>query len=153
MARVGQILQTGGEQGCLHASGRCCSVPLKLAAVRERAAAAVAFGPGSMTPCLVCAAPCDGPRCRRCEADRQRRRNAARADRYGAEHRAERKRWEPIVATGTVECARCNKLIRPGQEWALDHLERRDRITGKLVHVRSHPSHARHNSGARVNRR
>lgn len=96
-----------------------------------------------MTPCIVCGRPCSGPRCVEHERERQRRRNLDRAGLYDAEHRALRKQWEPRVKTGTVRCARCDGLIAPTDEWHLDHV---DRVTGKR-----HPSHARHNSGARTN--
>jgi hypothetical protein len=32
-----------------------------------------------------------------------------------------RARLAPVVATGTVRCARCDELIEPGSEWHLDH--------------------------------
>ena len=32
-----------------------------------------------------------------------------------------RERLAPLVATGTVRCARCDKLIEPGDDWQLDH--------------------------------
>ena len=40
---------------------------------------------------------------------------------YGALHVAERKRLAPIVATGTVDCARCGKRIRSTEPWDLGH--------------------------------
>lgn len=41
--------------------------------------------------------------------------------RYGRAHRLVRKAWEPRVASGTVRCARCGKLILPYERWHLDH--------------------------------
>jgi hypothetical protein len=57
---------------------------------------------------------------------------------YGPVHRALRKRLGPIVATGTVPCARCGELIKVGELWDLGHddLDRR-RYSG--------PEHARRN--------
>jgi len=49
---------------------------------------------------------------------------------YGAEHERERKRWAPIVAKGKVKCARCNKPIRKGQNWHLDHSDDRSGYLG-----------------------
>jgi hypothetical protein len=40
---------------------------------------------------------------------------------YGAKHKAERKRWEPQVNAGLVNCWRCGWLIAPGQPWDLGH--------------------------------
>ena len=55
-------------------------------------------------------------------------------------HKAMRKRLAPIVASGTVTCARCNELISPKDKWQLDH---RDDGHGWLG-----PSHARCNQRA-----
>ena len=40
---------------------------------------------------------------------------------YGQSHRADRKRWEPKVKTGTVPCRRCHEPIRPDEPWDLGH--------------------------------
>jgi hypothetical protein len=40
---------------------------------------------------------------------------------YGSKHQAERRRWSPLVATGTVVCWRCGQLIRPDEPWDLGH--------------------------------
>lgn len=40
---------------------------------------------------------------------------------YGTQHQRLRKAWAPRVATGTVECGRCNQPIKPGQPWDLGH--------------------------------
>jgi hypothetical protein len=42
--------------------------------------------------------------------------------RYGYAHRKLRKQWEPIVADGGVDCARCNEPIEPGTPWDLGHV-------------------------------
>jgi hypothetical protein len=42
---------------------------------------------------------------------------------YGSEHKKERKRWVPLVATGTVTCARCNELIAADALWDLGHVD------------------------------
>ena len=43
------------------------------------------------------------------------------ADRYGARHKAERKKWYHLVASGTVDCCLCGERIHPGESWDLDH--------------------------------
>ncbi|MFI7203312.1 hypothetical protein [Micromonospora aurantiaca (nom. illeg.)] len=43
------------------------------------------------------------------------------ANGYGWQHQKLRARWKPIVATGTVPCARCGQLIPPGAPWDLGH--------------------------------
>ena len=40
---------------------------------------------------------------------------------YDRRHDALRKQWAPIVATGTVKCARCGQVIKAGARWDLDH--------------------------------
>lgn len=71
---------------------------------------------------------------------------------YGSDHAKARAYWQPIVATGQVQCAtpRClhaeaghGRTIHPGQAWHLDHLPDRSGYRG--------PSHARCNTsdGAR----
>lgn len=82
-----------------------------------------------------------GSRCDQHELARQRARNAARGDRYGPQHRASRREWEPTVAAGMTSCARCAFPILPGEVWHLDHLD--DGV--------SRPSHARCNESARRN--
>ena len=42
--------------------------------------------------------------------------------RYGSRHRARRRVWAPIVATGELVCPRCGEFIEKGQAWDLDHL-------------------------------
>lgn len=49
---------------------------------------------------------------------------------YGAAHKAERKRLEPIVARGGVTCAKCGQLIEPGEPWDLGHTDDRTGWTG-----------------------
>ena len=59
------------------------------------------------------------------ERERHRRREAGRpnaTDRgYGHRHQQERKRWKPEVDAGRVACARCGRLIAPGEPWDLGH--------------------------------
>jgi hypothetical protein len=43
---------------------------------------------------------------------------------YDALYRRERKRIAPQVATGTVRCWRCGKLIAAGASWDLGHDDR-----------------------------
>jgi hypothetical protein len=40
---------------------------------------------------------------------------------YGQRHRVVRARLAPVVATGTVACVRCGKLILQGEPWDLGH--------------------------------
>ena len=40
---------------------------------------------------------------------------------YGVVHKTMRKRLAPVVARGTIECARCGELIGPDSKWHLDH--------------------------------
>lgn len=67
---------------------------------------------------------------------------------YDAKHQAERKRWEPKVDAGLVDCARCSGRIEPGRPWDLGHTDDRTAWTG--------PEHATCNrraggaNGARV---
>jgi hypothetical protein len=77
----------------------------------------------TMRPCLTCGTPTPNTRCPNCEHTKQRQRNAARGDRYGAQHRATRKAWAPHIATGTILCARCHRPIHPNHPWHLDHLD------------------------------
>jgi hypothetical protein len=62
----------------------------------------------------------------RCIAHR-RARESARGTRqqrgYDASHDVERRRWVPLVATGTVTCWRCGHGIVPGSEWHLGHAD------------------------------
>ena len=71
---------------------------------------------------------------------RPRRKRPYSSQRYGAAHRALRARLAPVVATGTVKCARCDELIGPDEKWELDH---RDDGRGWLG-----PSHRRCNARA-----
>ncbi len=59
---------------------------------------------------------------------------------YGWEHRRERARWAPRVATGETSCARCGWPILPGQLWDLDHASGKSSYLG--------PSHRRCNRSA-----
>lgn len=54
---------------------------------------------------------------------------------YGAQHQAERKRWEPIVRAGGVMCARqgpkcIGQPLDPDQPWDLGHNDARTAWTG-----------------------
>jgi hypothetical protein len=68
---------------------------------------------------------------------------------YGTEHQGERKRWEPVVASGQAYCAETicvmpDRWIPPGSTWHLAHTEDRTGYRG--------PAHARCNLAER-NRR
>ncbi len=70
----------------------------------------------------------------------RRRKSRYNAARYDGPHRAIRRRLNPVVQTGTLNCARCGELIEPGTPWQLDH---RDDGRGWLG-----PSHQKCNSRA-----
>lgn len=40
---------------------------------------------------------------------------------YGTAHQRMREYWRPIVAGGRVACARCGRIIGPGDPWDLGH--------------------------------
>ncbi|TBL44256.1 hypothetical protein EYA84_02100 [Verrucosispora sp. SN26_14.1] len=68
---------------------------------------------------------------------------------YGPEHEAERRRWQPDVEAGRVDChaTTCvmpSRRIQPGQDWDLDHTDDRRGYRG--------PSHAPCNRGWRRDR-
>jgi hypothetical protein len=42
---------------------------------------------------------------------------------YGPAHQKRRELLAPFVAAGSVRCARCGELIRPGEPWDLGHLD------------------------------
>jgi hypothetical protein len=50
-----------------------------------------------------------------------RKRRPDPTQRYGVAHKALRKRLAPVVAGGTVRCARCDELIAQDENWELDH--------------------------------
>jgi len=49
---------------------------------------------------------------------------------YGWSHQKLRRRWAPQVAQGVVPCAKCGRLIHPGEWWDLGHSEDRTIYTG-----------------------
>lgn len=72
--------------------------------------------------------------------NRSRSRGTTTERGYGVTHVRQKKEYEPFVAAGLCECARCGERIKPGEKWVLDHNEDR---TGYLG-----PSHAYCNSAA-----
>jgi hypothetical protein len=44
---------------------------------------------------------------------------------YGAAHQALRRTLAPYVAAGLCSCSRCGQLIRPDEQWDLDHTQDR----------------------------
>jgi hypothetical protein len=52
---------------------------------------------------------------------RRRSRRPYPSQRYGMAHKAMRARLAPVLATGTVKCARCDELIGTDEKWELDH--------------------------------
>jgi hypothetical protein len=65
---------------------------------------------------------------------------------YGTAHQKIRARLAPVVAAGGVRCARCGRLIAPGQPWDLGHVDG-DRS------VYAGPEHRRCNRGAPMRNR
>ena len=49
---------------------------------------------------------------------------------YGPEHQALRRQWAPLVATGNIDCAKCDTPIQAGQPWHLGHNDDRTAWTG-----------------------
>jgi hypothetical protein len=93
--------------------------------------------------CSVVGCPADATRRGRCTRH-AREQDAARGTRqqrgYDAEHDRLRALWAPRVATGTVHCWRCDRLIAPGSDWHLGHNDTRTRHEG--------PEHAHCNLSA-----
>jgi len=50
----------------------------------------------------------------------KKRRNRHQKGLTNAHYRL-RRQLEPVVASGSVRCARCGELIEPGEPWDLDH--------------------------------
>lgn len=50
-----------------------------------------------------------------------RTRGTTTARGYGTQHQALRRQWAPKVATGTVTCWRCGRLISSTEPWDLGH--------------------------------
>ncbi len=71
------------------------------------------------------------------QLERVRARERARGTRIYAtsEHRNTRKSWIPLVATGSVPCARCGELIRTDEKWHLGHVDGTNQYAGP-EHVR-----------------
>ena len=69
-----------------------------------------------MKVCIVAGCPSltKATRCTEHERARDKARGTRQARGYTAAHVAERKRWEPLVATGNVKCWRCGEYIPPG---------------------------------------
>ena len=63
-------------------------------------------------------------------AEYERTRGTRQERGYGAAHDAERRKWAPLVATGTVRCVRCGKFIAPDAQWSPDHSDDRARYLG-----------------------
>jgi hypothetical protein len=79
-------------------------------------------------------------RCKTHRSAHEKRRGTRQQRGYDATHDRTRTQWEPRVATGTVNCARCHNPITPGQAWHLDHTDDRTTYLG--------PSHQHCNTSA-----
>lgn len=90
-------------------------------------------------PLRPCRHALDRTSCRRCRSYSQHILTSTQRG-YGKEHQAERARWAADVADGFVNCARCGKLIEPGEPWDLGHTDDRTGWTG--------PEHRRCNRAA-----
>lgn len=71
--------------------------------------------------CLDCYELTDQTRCPEHRRQREQARGSASARGYGADHKALRQQWAPLVATGNVKCARCANYIPADAPWDLDH--------------------------------
>jgi hypothetical protein len=60
-------------------------------------------------------------RCERCRRQHWNSRGTSTERGYGADHRALRAAWQPLVEAGQVLCWRCGELIQPGEPWDLGH--------------------------------
>lgn len=69
---------------------------------------------------------------------------------YGREHVLERRRWVTLVASGTVTCSRCGRLLEPGAAFDLDHADDRSGYIG-AAHPRCNRAAGGRKAG--VNRR
>jgi hypothetical protein len=84
-------------------------------------------------------------RCEPCQTRYEQARGTRQARGYDAAHDRQRKRWEPQVLAGLVDChaTRCLAPVRrilPGEPWDLGHTPDRKGWTG--------PEHARCNRSA-----
>lgn len=74
----------------------------------------------------VCAEPgcpslVSNGRCATHRREVERRRGSRQERGYDAGHDRTRAEWAPLVATGTVRCWRCRKLISADAAWDLGH--------------------------------
>ena len=53
---------------------------------------------------------------------------------YGRRQQDRRRRWEPFVAAGQVDCAYCGGRIWPGQAWDLGHSVDRSEVAPEHRH-------------------
>lgn len=89
------------------------------------------------SPCVNCGEPSYGARCRTCAGAAQPSpRGSTSARGYGADHRAARRAWAAVVATGTVECWRCGERIPADAPWDLGHDDLDRTITRGPEHQR-----------------
>jgi hypothetical protein len=97
-------------------------------------------------PVKVCAEPgcptlTPNSRCPTHTRARDRARGSRQSRGYDTNHDRLRAQWAPRVATGTIPCARCHRLITPTDPWDLGHHDTdRSKYTG--------PEHATCNRAA-----
>lgn len=86
-------------------------------------------------PCAQAGCPVAVPhgtsRCPDHTRERDRARGSRQQRGYGRDYDRTRRRWAPLVGTGTVPCTRCHAPIPPGTPWDLGHHDHdRTIITG-----------------------
>jgi len=79
---------------------------------------------GSASGCKFCGDACRSRTARPVEAEERRKQL------YDRDHHRRRRLLAPLVATGTVVCPTCGRLIMRGQAWDLGH---RDGVPGEYL--------------------
>lgn len=69
-------------------------------------------------------------RCAPCRREHEQDRGTRQERGYDAAHDHLRARWAPKVATGKVNCWRCEERLNPLEPWDLGHLDDRSGYGG-----------------------